>query len=128
MNVLQLPNDILFLIIEEMNMDVLPLVTVNKELQELSKERVEKEHAKHIAKETRKTAYIAKLRGGVNMWWDGFHGVSSIEECDILRELYKKEYGDITFMSRVRYTSGNTFQIAAETWHRYLQIHAGDST
>ena len=121
MNVLQLPNDLLILIFNDMNMDdILPILTVSKQLQVILYERMKEYRAKY----NRKMAFYLKHGFGscnVNFIWNAFHGVKTLEECDFLCEKYEKLYNDKNFLSRVKYTINNTYQVAAETWHLYLQ-------
>lgn len=121
MNVIQLPEDILTMIIDEMNENIFPISNVNKEMYRLSKDRIICEREKY----DRKLAFYAKCsrEGSEHFIWNGFHGVVTLEDCDFLYERYVPFHGYYSFISRIKYTIGNTFQIAAETWTQYLQIH-----
>ena len=124
MNFLQLPEDILIKIIDEMNDNIFHVSIVNKEIYTLSNDRLRREREKI----ERRVAFFERFYRGDGIgptifYWNAFHGVITIEECNFLYERYTKDYDSRTFMSRVRYTIGNTYQIAAETWTQYLQIH-----
>lgn len=121
MNLSKLPDDILLIIIDEMNADIFTVSIVNKEFNELSQNRLKEEKA---ARE-RKKAFYERCKGGRSFYWNAFHGVQTLEECYWLREKWLlEEFGNqLSFISRVRYTRGNTFQVAAETWTSFLIIH-----
>ena len=120
MNILQLPTEILILVFDEMNMDILPTITVNKELYELSQERLKKMKAR----QKRKTDFFRLCTESSNFWYTGFHSVQTLEECDFLRKAYEDKFSlSSLFFRKARYTMGNTYLVAAETWHKYLELH-----
>ena len=121
MNVVQLPDDILIVIVDEMNNNIFSVSMVNKELHRISKNRIKKEREKY----DRKIAFYAKCsnEGTTNFIYNAFHGVVTLEDCDFLYERYVPFYGFRSFISRIKYTMGNTYQIPAETWAMYLKIH-----
>ena len=121
MNILHLPTEILILIFDEMNMDILPTITVNKELYELSQERLFKMNAR----QKRKKDFFIRCTES-KFWYNGFHGVQTLEECDFLHKAHNDKFGsDVSslFFGKARYTLENTYQVAAETWYKYLLIH-----
>lgn len=122
MNVTQLPDEILIIIFDKMNKNIFPVLKVNKELNRLSQKRIQCERAKY----DRKIAFYARCstEGSGNFLWNGFHGVVTLEECDFMYKHYVPVHGYHSFISRIKYTIGNTYQIAAETWTRYLQLHS----
>jgi hypothetical protein len=122
MNITQLAEDILIMIIDEMNENISHVSIVNKEFQELSKNRLRREREKV----ERRIAFFEKCRGSgekKNFYWNAFNGVITLEECDFLYNRYASDYDFSTFISRVRYTLRNTYQITKETWTKYLMIH-----
>lgn len=121
MKVLQLPNDILLKIIDEY-LDVIPLLSVNKNIYQLCQEKLKKLHATY----NRMNSYFERCRHSQlssNFYWNCFHSVVTLEECDFLFKKYSKNFGSDTFLSRVRYTAANTYQIPAETWYNYLNMN-----
>ena len=121
MNVIELPLDILYLIFDEMNSDIIPLLTTNKELHQLSQERLNKKREKY----NNKILFFAKCKNSDhNFWWNAFHSVITQEECEFVREKYKSTFDEDNFNSRVRYTIGNTYQVTEEAWYEYAQQHS----
>jgi hypothetical protein len=122
MNITQLPDDILIMIIDEMNENISHVSIANKEFQELSRNRLRHEREKI----ERRVAFFEKCRGSgekKNFYWNAFNGIITLEECDFLYNRYAKDYDSSTFISRVRYTLRNTYQITRETWTKYLMTH-----
>jgi len=124
MNVLQLPSDILITIFNNMQKDVLHSLTVNKEINNILKERMVTE----LDKYKRKLAFFTRMKekateGSTGFYWYAFNFVTTVEECEFLRERYSSEYDNSTFIGSVKYTINNTYQVSAETWTLYLQIY-----
>jgi hypothetical protein len=113
MNVLQLPLDMLIIIFDEMNNDIIPLLTVNKELYELSQERLKEQYEKYI----RKIIFFGTI---TNIYYS-FKNIKTLEECSFLREKWGTIYGNCFFFSRVQYTIKNSFQLPTELWTQYLK-------
>ena len=121
MNILQLPNDILLTIIDDY-VDIIPLLTVNKYIYELCQQKLQKLHSTY----NRMISYFERCRNnqhGSNFYWNCFHSVVSLEECDFVFKKYSKDFGSDTFISRVKYTISNSYQIPAEIWFKYLNTH-----
>lgn len=121
MNILQLPSEIIFIIFNDMTDNHIALQSVNKELKELTNDKIKEKHAKYL----RKQEFYKKCESfpGKSFYWNAFHSVLSLEECEFLCEKYSNEFGSETFLSTVNYTIGNTFQITAEAWTEYLLVH-----
>jgi hypothetical protein len=121
MNFLNLPDDIIITIIDDMNCDMLAVSTVNKELNLLSYERIQREKEKY----NRKIAFYEKCsnEGTKNFFWNGFNNTTTTEECDFLYTKYSEKFGKETFFSRIVYIIRDTYQIAAETWTQWLSIN-----
>lgn len=121
MKVTQLPDDIIIFIVDEMNENIFNVSIVNKELHAISKNRIKKEREKY----DRKQSFYTKCsnEGSKNFIYNAFHSIVTLEDCDFLYERYVPLYGFISFISRIKYTMGNTYQIPAETWAMYLKIH-----
>lgn len=128
MNIIKLPDDILNIIIDEMNENILHISITNKEFYGLSKDRLKQKQEKIERKIEFFNKFIKKHNDNTirpyNFYWGAFNGVITLEECDFVCEKYYNDYGshDI-FLSRVRYTIKNTYQISAEIWTKYLNIH-----
>ena len=56
-----------------------------------------------------------------------FDNVTSIDDCELLRNEYSSIHGDDQFISFVKYTMDNAFQVATETWCEYLTIFGQNS-
>jgi hypothetical protein len=113
MNVIQLPSDILNIIFNKMNNNISNCSIVCKELHFLLQERLIYEKKKH----ERKNTFFKRVSRSM------FTCVTTLEECNFLYEKYITKFNPDTFISRVKYTIKNSYQIQAETWYRYLQIH-----
>ena len=121
MNFSDLPNDILLTVIDEMNDNIMPISIVNKEIYKLSAPLLEQEKRRIY----RKRDFFLMCStitppNRYNFFGNGFNGVTTTEECGFLREEFNIKFSDLDFISRVRYTMANSYQVAAETWARYL--------
>lgn len=125
MNILQLPQEIMYIVITEMLVDALPLQTVNKEMKELSKKKLKENYYKYL----RKQDFYKRCdltQGEIALYsslYCGFHTVVTLEECDFLYEKWVKYNNRESFFKRIKYVIGESFQIQAETWSKYLAIH-----
>lgn len=118
MNVVQLPNDIIQNIFEFIP-NIIQISYVNKEFYILAKPTLENEKKRTLDK---KIFLVDKCGRGTDIHWlhKAFHSVTTLEECEFVREVYEPLYG-FEFMKRqARYIIGNTFQLAAETWTAFL--------
>lgn len=110
----QLPTEILLIIVDEMSKDVFHITLVNKELNNITKERIKKEKVQH------KKKYIEQANK--KRLFDCFQSVASVEECKWLRDMYIERWGGSNFMSSVRFVLGNCSHQVAQTWEKYLEI------
>jgi hypothetical protein len=118
MNLFSLPEDILIKIINTDNENIFTVSNVNKELYLLLHEILKEKKRVY----DRKNSFYDRCKQG-NFYWNAFNSVITLEECDFLYEKYSKEFGPENFISRVKYTMGEAFQVQTETWYNYIQIH-----
>lgn len=116
MNLIDLPTEILIIISDDMNENILPISLVNKEFQAITAKRVLRERKERMERKE----FFDRVIKPDGKFWDAFHGVRSVKECIFLQERYVKLYGETSFISRARYTSGNTYQVATEAWFEYF--------
>ena len=116
MNILDLPREILIIISDDMNDNILPISLTNKEFRELVMDRLLCEKEKVMEKKQ----FFERVIKPDGKFWDAFHYVQSLKECKFLEELCIKLYDRKTFISRARYTLGNTYQVATESWFEYF--------
>ena len=119
MNLIDLPTEILIIISDDMSENILPISLVNKEFQAITAKRVLRERKERKERMERKEFFDRVIKPN-GKFWDAFHGVQSVKECIFLQERYVKLYGETGFISRARYTSGNTYQVATEAWFEYF--------
>jgi hypothetical protein len=121
MYLLELPDDIIIKIVDEMNYNIFTVSLVNKQLHGFLYERIRKAKEKY----NRKILFYEKCSttGTKNLFWNGFHGVTSTEECNFLYTKYIEKFGKENFISRIMYTLRDTYQVPAETWTQWLLIN-----
>jgi len=122
MNITNLPDDMLLIIIDEFNSDIFQVSVVNKEFNKLSQQRLDAEKERSLAKYE---FIVGKCKRGIDIRWvhNAFHGVTSVEECEFIKEIHTKKVGLRLFLKQVRYTINHTYQVAAETWTKYLSTY-----
>lgn len=131
MSLENIPSELLNIIVNEMNDNIYYISLTSKRLYEICKERLENERAQckrryYFFDKCNKSIDnpVNKLQKHVNIFWNAFNGVTTIEECNFVREKYKKKFGDSSFMSRVRYTIDNSFQSVTEVWESYMRLYS----
>ena len=117
MNLNNLPNDILYIIVDKMNDNILPVSIINKKFYTIANERLEREK-KYVLQ---KKAFFVRLINPYVYLWDAFYKVQSVQECIFLHERYEKIFGnDQGFLKTAKFVYNNSYQIATETWHQYF--------
>jgi hypothetical protein len=75
-----------------------------------------------VGTEKRRTEFNEKC-SLLNVVWNNFNIVTSLEECQFACENIVSMYDESTFESKVNYTIKNSNQVQAELWVAYLLIY-----
>lgn len=121
MNILDLPTEILIIITDDMNENIFSILLVNKEFRTLASDRLLREKEKVMEKKQ----FFERVLKPDGKFWNAFYSVQSLNECKFLEERYIKLYDKKNFISRARYASVNTYQVAAEAWFEYFKTTEG---
>jgi hypothetical protein len=123
MNILQLPPEIIYIVINDMLSDAIPLQTVSKYMKELSKEKLKENHDKYLRKQDFYERGQLTPGNRILFYQMAYYKINTLEECDFLYEKWVKKYDRESFFKKVKYVIETSFQIQAETWTKYIYIH-----
>ena len=116
MSLLYIPQELILYIIEKYQYKPYALSLVNKEMNNLLKN--------HMEKERKIDLYIQGCKKIGSSWISTlFTGVRTLEQCDFVSLIITRIFGDSEFAKRVQYTIHNSMQIPTEIWYRYVTIH-----
>ena len=116
MSLLYIPSELILYTIENYYYRPNSLMLVNREMNNLLKNHMEKEHKIYL--------YIQSCKKTGKAWISSlFTCVRTIEQCDLVCLIITRLFDDNEFSKRIRYTIHNSLQVQTEIWYKYITMY-----